>query len=372
DLKFFEGNFKGIMPLEVVFDTGKKKGTTQLKTLKKIAAFEDFVAEHPQISRPVSAVSLLKGARQAFYNNKPKYYDLPSNRDRSFIYRYLRNQSDDLATLPGMVDSIGQQMRVSLKVADIGSDQMEVLVNETIQPKIDELFADTDVEAHITGTTLLFIKGNRFLIENLLTSLILAFVIIACIMALLFANFRMILISVVPNMIPLLITGGIMGFFDIPLKPSTALIFSIAFGISVDDSIHFLAKYRQELFANNFYVPIAISKSIRETGASMVYTSIVLFAGFVIFAGSEFGGTVALGILASATLLIAMFTNLIILPALLLTFDSGKRKKGFHPLIEQYDEFYQEDEDEEIDLDLIELQNENGVLEKEDHKEVKN
>ncbi|MGI9543988.1 MAG: efflux RND transporter permease subunit, partial [Cyclobacteriaceae bacterium] len=172
DLKFFEGNFKGIMPLEVVFDTGKKKGTTQLKTLRKIAAFEDFVAEHPQISRPVSAVSLLKGARQAFYNNKPKYYDLPSNQDRSFIYRYLRNQSDDLATLPGMVDSIAQQMRVSLKVADIGSDQMEVLVNETIQPKIDELFADTDVEAHITGTTLLFIKGNRFLIENLLTSLI--------------------------------------------------------------------------------------------------------------------------------------------------------------------------------------------------------
>ena len=163
----------------------------------------------------------------------------------------------------------------------------------------------------------------------------------------------MIVISLIPNIIPLLITGGMMGFAGIPLKPSTALIFSIAFGISVDDSIHFLAKYRQELFLNNFFVPVAVSKSLRETGASMIYTSIILFFGFVIFAASEFGGTVALGALTSTTLLMAMFTNLIVLPALLLKFDTGKRNVQSHPLIETFPEFYHEDE--EIDLEKISI-----------------
>ena len=169
----------------------------------------------------------------------------------------------------------------------------------------------------------------------------------------------MIIISLIPNMIPLLITAGIMGFFQIPLKPSTALIFSIAFGISVDDSIHFLAKYRQELFAHKFNVPLAVSKSLRETGASMIYTSIILFCGFVIFAASDFGGTIALGVLTSLTLLIAMLTNLTVLPSLLLKFDSGKRNMDKHPLIEKYPEFYHEDEDEEINIDKLEIKKEN-------------
>ncbi|NQZ78739.1 MAG: acyltransferase family protein [Ekhidna sp.] len=131
----------------------------------------------------------------------------------------------------------------------------------------------------------------------------------------------------------LLITAGIMGYFGIPLKPSTALIFSIVFGISVDDSIHFLAKYRQELYAKKFNVSEAISKSIRETGSSMIYTSIILFFGFIIFVLSEFGGTIALGKLTSITLFFAMVTNVVVLPALILQFDSGKRDKSKRALI---------------------------------------
>jgi hypothetical protein len=171
-------------------------------------------------------------------------------------------------------------------------------------------------------------------------------------MSLLFGKFRIIVISLIPNIIPLLITAGIMGFAGIPFKPSTAITFSLAFGISVDYSIHFLAKYRQELFANNFFVPLAVSKSIREIGASMVYTSIVLFAGFVIFVWSDFGGTIALGKLTSITLLIAMFTNLIVLPAMLLAFDDGKRRGDKHRLIDEYQEFYNGDKEDTIGLNL--------------------
>ncbi|MEO1051514.1 MAG: efflux RND transporter permease subunit [Bacteroidota bacterium] len=358
DLAFFERNFSGIMPLEIIVDTKKRKGVNQIKNLRIVDEFEQFLAEQEDISNPVSIVSFVKASKQAFYGNNPKRYSLPTNRERAYIAPYFKDQADSSGLINAFVDTAAQKMRISLRVADVGSHKMDSLIKEVITPKMDSMFADTGMELKVTGTTPLFVRGNKFLIENLMFSLVLAFIIISIIMGVLFANIRMILISIVPNIIPLLITAGIMGFFSIPLKPSAALIFSIAFGISVDDSIHFLAKYRQELFANKFFVTVAVSRSLRETGASMMYTSVVLFAGFIIFAWSDFGGTVALGILTSTTLLIAMFTNLIVLPSLLLTFDSGKRSKDRHPLIEQYDDgFYQEDEDEEIDLDLIKVEN---------------
>jgi len=362
DLQFFEQNFSGIMPLELLVDTRRKRGVQQLKNLEKVDELEMFLDSLPEISKPVSLVSFAKASKQAFYNGDPRFYRLPNKRDQLNISRYLKGNSDTTGIISAFVDTTGRRMRVSLKVADIGSVEMDKLLKGTIEPKIDELFPDSTIQVTVTGTTPLFIKGNKYLIQNLQVSMLMAFGIIAIIMGILFANWRMIIISIIPNVIPLLITGALMGFMGIPLKPSTVLIFSIAFGISVDDSIHFLAKYRQELFANRFFVPVAVSKSLRETGFSMIYTSIILFAGFIIFAWSDFGGTKSLGILTSTTLLIAMFTNLIVLPSLLLAFDSGKRKPDSHPLIEHYDEFYHEDEDLEINLDKIRVyQPANGV-----------
>lgn len=355
DLRFFEENFSGIMPLEIVVNTGRKRGVQSLDALQKIDEFESFLDSIPYISQPVSVVSFIKAANQAFYNQLPRFYDLPTGRGKEQILKYLKKDSDTDSVSQSFVDSVGQNVRISLKIADIGSNKMDSLVTKVIQPRMEEIFNDGRMEARVTGTTLLFIKGNKFLIENLIGSMVIAFFVISLIMVILFRNFRMIIISLIPNMIPLLITAGIMGFFNIPLKPSTALIFSIAFGISVDDSIHFLAKYRQELFLHKFNVKMAVSKSLRETGASMIYTSIILFFGFVIFAASDFGGTIALGVLTSLTLLIAMLTNLTVLPALLLKFDSGKRNIDKHPLIEHYNEFYEEGEDEEINIDKLEI-----------------
>lgn len=346
DLRFFEQNFSGIMPLEVIVDTGAKKGVQNLRNLRKINEFETFISSIDGISQPISVVSFAKAARQAFYNQNEAFYSLPTNRDMAFIMRYLsEGETEDLSQ--SFIDSTGQYVRVSLKIADIGSNKLDSLVNGVIAPKIDSIFMDSKMDVNVTGTTLMFIKGNKFLIENLLTSMLIAFVIIAFIMALLFRNLKMIIISIIPNIIPLLITAGIMGFFGIPLKPSTALIFSIVFGISVDDSIHFLAKYRQELFAKRFDVSKAISKSIRETGSSMIYTSIILFFGFIIFVLSEFGGTIALGKLTSITLFFAMITNVVVLPALILQFDSGKRDKSKHALIEDIPELAEGIDDDE-------------------------
>ncbi len=337
DLRFFENNFSGIMPLEIIVDTGHKKGAQNLKNLRKIDEFETFISSIDYISQPISIVSFAKASNQAFYNQNEAFYSLPTNRDMAFIRDYLsEGNTEELSR--HFVDSTGRYIRISLKIADIGSNKLDSLMNEVITPKIDSIFRESKMDVNVTGTMPIFIKGHKFLIENLLTSMILAFFIIAVIIGLLFKNVKMIFISVILNILPLLITAGIMGFIGIPLKPSTALIFSIVFGISVDDSIHFLAKYRQELYANNFNVSQAISKSVRETGSSMIYTSIILFFGFIIFVLSEFGGTIALGKLTSITLFFAMIMNVVVLPALILQFDSGKRDITNHPLIESVPE----------------------------------
>lgn len=368
DLEFFEANFSGIMPLEMVveFKTKKRRPVLDVRNLRMIEEFENFLDSIPEVSKPVSLLSFVKASKQAFYNNNPDYYTLPTARETNFILRYMKGQTDNSGLLNSFVDSTFSKMRISAQMADIGSERMDSLVQYSIEPKMKSIFVaqgQDSIVTSITGTTKLFIKGNKFLIANLKESLLLAFLLITLSMVALFANVRMIIISLIPNLLALMITAGLMGYFDIPLKASTALIFSITFGISVDNSIRFLAKYRQEILSNNFKIAPAVTDSILETGKSIIYTSIVLFAGFIIFAFSDFGGTIALGVLTSTTLVISMFTNLILLPALILTFDRPK-KKDEHLLIDEFDTtFLSETEDEEIDLSKIRIHNRHSAAE---------
>ena len=206
-----------------------------------------------------------------------------------------------------------------------------------------------------TGVSVVVSDGTRYLVNNLISSLIFAIICIGVLMALLFRSWRMVIISMIPNIIPLIVTGGIMGFFGIPLKPSTLIIFSIAFGISIDDTIHFLSKYRQELKNKHWDLKSCVLIAIRESGLGMFYTSIVLFCGFSVFAFSQFGGTQALGILISITLLVAMVNNLVLLPALLLSMDKLITTKSFK---EPYFEAYNEDSD--IDWNSLPISEENN------------
>ncbi len=336
DIAFIEKNFKGTMPLEIVIDTGKPKAYRKSQTLEKIEKIEHYVDSSTHLSTSVSLVTFIKAANQAYFNQSENSYNLPDKRTGAYVMQYLRGQNDPTAISASFVDSTQQILRVSLKVADIGSLRLDSLVRTSLQPELDSIFADSTMSARVTGTTPIFLKGNSYLIDNLKWSLLLACVLVAVVIGALFQNIRVMLIAIIPNLIPLLVTAGIMGFFGIPLKPSTALVFSIAFGIAVDDSLHFLARFRQELLAFDFDRHKAIDIALRETGKSMIYTSIILFAGFIIFAFSSFGGTVALGVLTSITLLVAMFTNLILLPSLLLTFNANIRRSN-HPIIEDED-----------------------------------
>lgn len=326
DIQFYEAEFNGIMPLEILINTKRKKGVLKPVTLKKMSALEDLIVEIPELSKPISIVSLVKYSKQAFYNGNPKYYQLPTTQENGFILSYAKNSSNDLDLLHNYVDSTGQYARITTFIKDDGMDQMDQ-IEDRLNKEITKLFDEDRYEVSLTGKAFLFQKGTNFLIKNLILSLTLAILLISLFMAYLFRSFRMIVISLTPNLLPLLITAGAMGFLGVPIKPSTILVFSIAFGISVDDTIHFLAKYRQELIACRWSVKKSVFAALRETGISMFYTSIVLFFGFSVFTTSNFGGTVAMGALVSGTLLLAMMANLLLLPVLLLSLERNIANK---------------------------------------------
>ena len=320
DIKFFENEFGGIMPLEILIDTKKEKGVMKLSTLKRMDKINEVIESFPELSRPVSVVNLVKYSKQAYYKGNPKYYQLPTAQEQSYIFEYTKNSDGNSNMLNNFVDSTGQYARITTFMKDVGTDKMND-IQERLEQVVKKEFPKERFNVSFTGKALVFLKGTNYLIGNLVFSLSLAIFLISLFMAWMFRSFKMILISIIPNMLPLLITAGLMGFFGIPIKPSTILVFSIAFGISVDDTIHFLAKYRQELIANKWKIRKSVYAALRETGVSMFYTSIVLFFGFLVFTISSFGGTIALGGLVSITLLFAMVSNLLLLPSLLLTFE---------------------------------------------------
>lgn len=321
DLKYIEDRFNGALPFEILVDTRKKRGVTRRQTLEQVAQLQDSLQKYNNLSRSISIADFAKFFRQAFFGGDTAEYDLPTRNEYNFIADYTRRTAffGTTALSKTLTDSSMQVTRISASVRDIGSLEMEKLV-DSVRKDVDAIFDPEKFDVAITGTTQIFIKANDALIQNLLQSLAIAFVVIAIMMGLLFRSFRMVAISLIPNMLPLLMVAGIMGFVGIALKPSTALVFGVAFGIAVDDSIHFLARYRLARKLGDT-VSDAISNSFNDTGVSMIYTSVILFVGFVCFTASDFGGTQSLGILTSLTLGIAMFSNLLFLPSLLATFD---------------------------------------------------
>jgi len=326
DIRFFEKEYEGIMPLEIMVDTKKKKGVMNLSTLKRIDELQDHIKEIPEFAKPISVAELVKYSKQAYYNGNPEYYQLPNSQEKNFILSYAKNSNTNTNLLNSYVDSTGQFARITTFMKDTEPDRFE-RIEEDLHKEVNKVFPPDRYNVSVTGKALVFQKGTHYLVNNLILSLSLAIFLIALFMAWMFRSFKMIVISLIPNLLPLIITAGVMGFVGVPIKPSTILVFSIAFGISVDDTIHFLAKYRQELIANNWKIKKSVFAALRETAVSMFYTSIVLFFGFSVFTISSFGGTVALGALVSITLLFAMLSNLLLLPTLLLSLERSIANK---------------------------------------------
>ena len=339
DLLFFEKNFNGVMPFEITIDTKKPRGILQLSTIQKIEDLQNVLLEYPELSRPLSITEVVKFSKQAFYNGDEKKYALPNNQEKNFILAYMpKIDSGNQNTLNSFVDNELQMTRVTVQMANLGTNEIELLKNE-LRPRIDSIFPPEKFNVEITGSSVVFLEGTKYLVKNLLQSLILAAVVISLLMALLFTSARMIVLVLIPNLLPQLLTAAMMGYFGITIKPSTILIFSIALGISVDNAIHFLSRYRLHLKHNNWQISISVLQALKETGYSMIYSSIVLFFGFYIFTLSKFGGTEAMGYLISFTLFVALISNLFLLPSILMTLDKFMTTRAFKAsLLEEEEE----------------------------------
>jgi len=320
DIRFFEKEFDGVMPLEIMIDTKRKKGVMKLSTLNRMEELEETISEIPELSKPLSIVNLVKYSKQAYYNGNPEYYQLPTTQEQAFILSYAKNagknSKDNL--LKSYVDSTGQYARITTFIKDENGEKMDD-IEARIRAKANKLFPPKRFNVIVTGKASVFQKGTIYLLDNLLSSLLFAFAITGGIVALMFRSFKMVLVSIIPNLLPLLMTAGLMGYLGIPLKPSTILVFGIAFGMSVDDTLRFLAQYRLELSRNGWKIKKAVFATFDDSGTSMFYTSIVLFFGFSVFMLSSFGGTIALGGLVALTLFFGMLSNLVLLPSLVLS-----------------------------------------------------
>jgi predicted RND superfamily exporter protein len=327
DLKFFEKNFEGILPLEISVDTKKKNGILSLSTLNKIDKMERMIASYPEFSRSISLNTGLKYASQAFYNGDSSFYRLPTDIEKNFILAYAANSGKGNGNmLTNFVDKDKQVARISFQMADVGSKRLDALLLE-LRPRIDSILSPKRFAVELTGSSIIFSKGTDYLLEHLFESIGLAIVLISLLRLAQFRSLGIMFVSLLPNVVPLLITAGLMGFFHIPLKPSTILIFTIAFGLASDQTIYFLTRYQQELTLTNFTVQQVVSDTIKETGVSMTHIALILFFGFGIFTASTFGGTVVLGLLLSVTLIVALVFNLTLLPTLMLWLDKKRTRK---------------------------------------------
>ena len=365
DLMFFEKHFKGVMPFEISIDTKKKKGIRNAKIIQKISELQDTLATYPELSKPLSLVEVTKFAKQAFYNGDPEYYSVPNGNEFVFMLGYLPSFNTKKKSLfNNFVDSTMQRTRISVQMENIGTKDIERILLD-LNPKIDSIFnADyykaikdkqtenipQKIDVTVTGTAIVFLQGTNFLISNLWTSLITATILISILMLLMFTSIRMVAISMIPNLVPQIMTAGMMGYLAISIKPSTVLIFSIALGISVDNAILFLSRYRYQIRLKLHSLEYSVISALKETGYSMLYSSTVLILGFSIFIFSSFGGTQAVGYLITFTMLMAMLCNLLLLPSLLLTYAKKATTKSFEsPVLE-----IMEETEEDVDLSDIE------------------
>lgn len=315
------------MPYEIVIETNKPKGILNASFLKKTDQLQDSLAAYHEFSRPISIAQVVKFARSAYFNGNSRFFSIPNTNELAFIMKYVGDFKGE--TMPDIiksyVDDDMSKTRISVQMANITTPRIDS-INMSLRPKIEKIFPNDKYDVSITGNSVVFLEGTNYMVSNLLYSLLLAFVVITILVALVARSFRIVIISMVPNLIPLLFTAALMGLCGISIKTSSIIVFSIALGISVDNTIHYISRYRRQIRNNQGDIRKSAFEAMNEIGPSMIASASVLICGFFIFSFSSLAATQIVGYLVPFTLLIAMMTNLIILPCLVLTINKKKIK----------------------------------------------
>ena len=320
DMKFIQEHFNGALPYEIVVTSYEEGNILNGEMLAKCKKLQKAVSEYSEMSKPMSLVEIISAANQAVHDDDPRYYRIPSNMELgNLALMFPESNSNSTTLINNLVDSTYSQMRISYQMKDVGSERMDE-INQEIQEKAKHIFSQDEYDVKITGTSKIFLKGNDYLFDSLLKATFWSLLIISLTMSFLFPSWRMVIIAIIPNFVPLVITAGMMGLLGLSLKPSTILIFSISFGITVDSTIHFISTFRREVLKNMNTVEKALAITIDEVGISMMYSALAVCSGFAIFIFSDFRGTQSLGWLTGLTIFGGLATNLFLLPALIYAF----------------------------------------------------
>lgn len=311
DARFFSEELSPPFPMEFVINTQNENGITDPAFLKKLEDFTYYLNTFPEVQRVTSFNTLLKEVHRTMAPEKAVLNSIPDN-DRLIAQYLLLLEVSNTEFLERVTDFSYQKVRVAAQIKDAGSYRV-TQIRDSLSTYLDNKFPDAEVT--ITGSTILSADLNGKIVSSLFKSILLAFALISAIMAFLFKNIRMVFISLVPNILPLIMVAGIMGFTGIDIKSSTAVIFTIAFGIAVDDSIHYMARLRVEMKRGRT-LDEALNIATRKTGKAIVVTSLILLAGFGTLLTSVFSSTVNMGLLVCLTVFGALLADLLLLPSL--------------------------------------------------------
>lgn len=313
DFEYLDDAFGGSKPWEMaILPMDKSVNVLDYDFLIEALKIESFLKDSFGIQKFLSPLDLVKYANQIDKGGSNRYYKFP-DREEFQNQKSIRNQLINRGVTDGVIDSSRQYARFAGFIPEWGSHDTQNR-NHALEAFIEKKIDENVLKARVTGTTYLIDKSNESLSVELLKGLLLAVLMIAIVLAIYFKSFKMLLISLVPNFIPLLFTAGIMGFMGVPLKLTTAIIFVVAFGIAVDDTIHFLGAYKKQKAKSPIW---RIIKTFKSAGLAILITSILIIGGFVLFTLSSFATTFYLGLFLSLAMLFALLTDLILLPLLL-------------------------------------------------------
>lgn len=324
DFQYFEEKFSGVRPFELHLIAGPDKSMYDLEVLQEVDQLETYLYQTYGLNFITSPATVVRAIHRAQNGGLPDYYTLPaSQREMKQVQRRLAAFSKR-SELRAVVTADQREGRLAGKMTDVGSVRAAEL-NDSLRAFIDQRINPELLQTRITGSAVMLDKNNDYVVSNMLQGLLIAFLVVALLVGLIFRSLRMVLISLVPNIIPLLMIGGIMGFLGINMTVSVSIIFTIAFGIAVDDTIHFLGKLKVELRKGKS-LPYAIKTTIISAGKAIIITSCILVAGFLTLVLSSFDATFYVGVFVSLTLVFAVVADLLLLPVLILYFYRPNQK----------------------------------------------
>lgn len=324
DFQYFEEKFSGVRPFELHLIAGPGNSMYDLEVLQEIDKLETYLYQTYGLNFITSPATVVRTLYRAQNGGLPDAYTLPANEQEMHQIKRRLAAFSKRSELRAVVTTDQQEGRLAGKMTDVGSVRATAL-NDSLKAFIDQHIDPSLLQTRITGSAVMLDKNNEYVVSNMLQGLLIAFLVVAVLVGFIFRSLRMVVISLIPNIIPLLMIGGIMGFLGINMTVSISIIFTIAFGIAVDDTIHFLGKLKVELRKGKS-LPYAIKTTFISAGKAIIITSCILVAGFLTLVLSSFDATFYVGVFVSLTLVFALVADLLLLPVLILYFYRPNQK----------------------------------------------